>query len=70
MPEFIIKDYPFREVEINKIESDKEQDWPVVYHIRKNNNVYIGETVNFKNRMLQHLKRQKVIHSLVLQSVL
>ncbi|MBR2710071.1 DUF2075 domain-containing protein [Candidatus Saccharibacteria bacterium] len=59
MPEFIIKDYPFREVEINKIESDKEQDWPVVYHIRKNNNVYIGETVNFKNRMLQHLKSNK-----------
>ena len=59
MDEFEIKAHSFDRGEIDALQENKEQNWPVVYHIQKGNDVYIGETTNFKNRMLQHLNSSK-----------
>ena len=50
-----IKQIPFTINEINKIkESNKGEDWPVVYILSDDKEAYVGETQNAYNRMKQH----------------
>ena len=57
MKSFEIKRYSFDKNTIADlgIESEQEENWPVVYQIYNNAEIYIGETTSLKNRMLQHL---------------
>lgn len=54
---FQIRDYSFDQASINNLASEDhlEANWPVVYQIYNNSEIYIGETTNLKNRMGQHL---------------
>lgn len=54
---FEIKNYVFEPQAINNLaaENHLEENWPVVYQIYNDNEIYIGETTNLKNRMNQHL---------------
>ena len=54
---FEIRNYSFTQMAINQLASEDhlEENWPVVYQIYNNREVYIGETTNLKNRMNQHL---------------
>ena len=54
---FEIRNYSFTQTAINQLASEDhlEENWPVVYQIYNNREVYIGETTNLKNRMNQHL---------------
>ncbi len=38
---------------------DRDQRWPVVYILKDNKNIYIGETTNIHNRMYNHNKDSK-----------
>lgn len=54
-----IKTYSFSDVATQTLGADiQEMNWPVVYQIYDEANVYVGETTNLKNRMTQH--RQNV----------
>ena len=55
---FEIRNYSFTQTAINQlaVEDHLEENWPVVYQIYNNREVYIGETTNLKNRMSQHLE--------------
>lgn len=37
----------------------EEENWPVVYQIHNDSEIYIGETTNLKNRMSQHLMDER-----------
>lgn len=54
---FQIKNYSFDQSTINNLAraDHLEENWPVVYQIYNNQQIYIGETTNLKNRMNQHL---------------
>ena len=54
---FQIRNYSFDQKAINDlaVEDHLEENWPVVYQIYNNQQIYIGETTNLKNRMNQHL---------------
>ena len=54
---FQIRDYSFDQKTISDlaVEDHLEENWPVVYQIYNNQQIYIGETTNLKNRMNQHL---------------
>ena len=54
---FQIRNYSFDQKAINNLaaEDHLEENWPVVYQIYNNQQIYIGETTNLKNRMNQHL---------------
>ena len=54
---FQIRNYSFDQKAINNlaVEDHLEENWPVVYQIYNNQQIYIGETTNLKNRMNQHL---------------
>ena len=55
-----IKNYEFSSIGRNEVLSEsKGRDWPVVYLINDNKNIYIGETSNFYNRFGQHLDNTK-----------
>ena len=56
MDDFEIRQHHFTERVMNSITDAKEQNWPIVYHIENKGTVYIGESTNFKSRMIQHLK--------------
>ena len=53
---FQIRNYSFDQKAINNLaaEDHLEENWPVVYQIYNNQQIYIGETTNLKNRMNQH----------------
>ena len=52
-----IKKFEFNECGLQKLkELPKGQNWPVVYLIHDDNNLYIGETTSVAARMSQHLK--------------
>lgn len=55
---FEIKNYSFKQNAINDmaINNSLEANWPVVYQIYNDSELYVGETTNLKNRMEQHLK--------------
>lgn len=49
--------YPFNEKGLEQVHSSKDgKNWPVVYLIHDNENLYIGETTSVATRMSQHLK--------------
>ena len=50
---FQIRDYKFNQQAVNRLalEDHLEENWPVVYQIYNNREIYIGETTNLKNRM-------------------
>ncbi len=54
---FQIRNYSFDQKTISglAVEDHLEENWPVVYQIYNNQQIYIGETTNLKNRMNQHL---------------
>jgi hypothetical protein len=54
---FQIRNYSFDQQSINNlaVADHLEENWPVVYQIYNNSEVYIGETTNLKNRMHQHM---------------
>lgn len=54
---FQIRNYSFSEEAISTLatEDHLEENWPVVYQIYNDRQIYIGETTNLKNRMNQHL---------------
>jgi DUF2075 family protein/predicted GIY-YIG superfamily endonuclease len=58
---FQIRDYKFNQQAVNRLalEDHLEENWPVVYQIYNNREIYIGETTNLKNRMNQHLANEE-----------
>ena len=58
---FAIKQYAFNQASINELATinAQEENWPVVYQISHNDEIYIGETTNLKNRMNQHFVNQE-----------
>ena len=67
---FKIETYDFDQDSIDKLarNNPKEDNWPVVYQIYNNQEIYIGETTNFKNRMSQHIsndEKSSLRHGLV-----
>ena len=57
MANFSIKEYDFNDLGKSKVAlENKGKDWPVVYLIHNDKELYIGETQNAYNRMDQHLK--------------
>ncbi len=56
-----IEQYPFDKDGINKLKekSSHAEDWPVVYMLSGEDEVYIGETQNAINRMNQHFQNKK-----------
>lgn len=59
MANFLIKQYDFSDSGKNELSlSDKGKNWPVVYLIHNNTDMYIGETSSAYYRMEQHLKNK------------
>lgn len=58
---FQIKNYSFEQSAVNAMATVNhlEENWPVVYQIYNDNEIYVGETTNLKNRMSQHLKNDE-----------
>lgn len=57
MDHFSINQYDFNEKgKANLAKEKRGKDWPVVYLIHNDKELYIGETQNVFNRMEQHLK--------------
>lgn len=58
---FQIKNYSFDQNAVNAMATADhlEENWPVVYQIYNEKELYIGETTNLKNRMGQHLKNDE-----------
>ena len=55
-----IRSYPFDEEGLEKVRSSKDgKNWPVVYLIHDEENLYIGETTSVATRMNQHLKNDE-----------
>jgi predicted GIY-YIG superfamily endonuclease len=57
---FLINQYEFSEQgRANVLSSKRGKDWPVVYLIHNDKELYIGETQNAYNRFEQHLQNPK-----------
>ena len=57
MNNFFIGEYSFNETGRLAVENEKYgKDWPVVYLIHNDEELYIGETQNAYKRFEQHLK--------------
>lgn len=55
----VVNDYDFNDETPSKIEKDNfYSDWPVVYIINNESQMYIGETYHSAERMRQHLKNK------------
>lgn len=56
-----IKDYAFNQEALDKLATENhfESNWPVVYQINNQNEIYIGETTNLRNRMHQHYENEQ-----------
>lgn len=64
MTGFKIHKLPFdqRSLASFREEGEKHQNWPVVYTLNDNKEIYIGETVNAVSRLTQHLASAEKIH--------
>lgn len=51
----IISKLDFNQESLNNFNHDYSKSWPVNYILKGKNEIYIGETTNFKNRMKNHL---------------
>lgn len=57
MAKFYINQYDFNETGAKTVAKEKKgKDWPVVYLIHNDSELYIGETQNAFNRFEQHLR--------------
>ena len=71
-----IKKYPFDKNKLNLIKNDDfGTDWPVVYMIENEKEMYIGDTVDVYNRTQQHLdderrKDLKNIHVILMKNLI
>lgn len=55
-----IRSFPFTEEGLEQVRTTKDgKNWPVVYLIHDNENLYIGETTSVATRMEQHLKNEE-----------
>ena len=55
-----IQEFEFNECGLQKLkDTTKGRNWPVVYLIHDDNNLYIGETTSAATRMSQHLKNEE-----------
>lgn len=60
MNDLQIKEYEFNESGRNKLNKEPYgADWPVVYLIHNNTELYVGETSSAMNRFLQHLNNEE-----------
>jgi DUF2075 family protein len=57
MTDFKIEKFPFNQTEVNDFGKGQPEgiNWPVVYTLSDNQNIYVGETLNASNRLSQHL---------------
>ncbi len=64
MTDFKIRKLPFDQESLASLreEGEKHQNWPVVYTLNDNKEIYIGETVNAVSRLTQHLANSEKIH--------
>ena len=64
-----IRSYTFDKAGLNQVrQAPRGKNWPVVYLIHDDNNLYIGETTSASTRMDQHLKNEakKEVFTLVI----
>ena len=55
-----IRSFPFNEEGLEQVRETRDgKNWPVVYLIHDDENLYIGETTSVATRMSQHLKNQE-----------
>lgn len=55
-----IRSFPFNEEGLEQVRATKDgKNWPVVYMIHDEENLYIGETTSVATRMSQHLKNEE-----------
>ena len=53
-----IRSFPFSEEGLEQVRATRDgKNWPVVYLIHDDENLYIGETTSIATRMSQHLKK-------------
>lgn len=57
-----LKSYSFDSMRIETLDESREMDWPVVYQIFNDSELYVGETTNLQNRMRQHIKTESKKH--------
>ncbi len=55
-----IRSFPFNEEGLEQVRATRDgKNWPVVYLIHDDENLYIGETTSVSTRMSQHLKNEE-----------
>lgn len=55
-----IRSFPFNEEGLEQVRATRDgKNWPVVYLIHDDENLYIGETTSVATRMSQHLKNEE-----------
>ena len=55
-----IRSFPFNEDGLEQVRETKDgKNWPVIYLIHDDENLYIGETTSVATRMSQHLKNEE-----------
>ena len=55
-----IRSFPFSEEGLEQVRATRDgKNWPVVYLIHDDENLYIGETTSVATRMSQHLKNEE-----------
>ena len=64
-----IRSYPFDSEGLEQVHmSSNGKNWPVVYLIHDDENLYIGETTSIATRMKQHLNNDKMILSILVDT--
>lgn len=69
MGDIVVEQYTFEKGEIKSISNQLLIDYPIVYLLNNNSEIYIGESVRFRSRMNEHLKnplRQKLTQATVI----
>ena len=65
-----IKTYSFNEDGLKQVQdTQKGKNWPVVYLIHDESNLYVGETTSVSTRMSQHLKNKEKQHLKMIEIV-
>ena len=66
-----IRTYQFNEKGLEEVRASRYgKNWPVVYLIHDEENLYIGETTSAATRMSQHLKSKEKSHLEVIEIAL
>lgn len=57
---FTIQQFPFDKTgQALSVTADRGSNWPVIYLINSNTDIYIGETTSFERRFREHLRKRK-----------